>query len=277
TAGPGVEAYSADDPFGEWTYEGVVGTVKGGRNFWAPSIVKYHGKYYIYVSCDLEGVFEHMQVMEGDSPLGPFGNPKKLYNEFSIDSHVVETQAGLFLWYAKDNRDTDRIGTRVYIDRLLDPYTPANEPKEVVVPTFDEEIFMKNRYGDGKNWHTIEGAFWFREGDWQYVMYSGACYENDTYHIGYAAAKSDEADLTKVEFEKHTADGRFDPVMIKNDWEEGVGHHSVLQYKGEYYAVYHGRDIKAEPGRRGDRRTARICKLHVENGVITAERYEDRV
>ena len=114
TAGPGVEAYSADDPFGEWTYEGVVGTVKGGRNFWAPSIVKYHGKYYIYVSCDLEGVFEHMQVMEGDSPLGPFGNPKKLYNEFSIDSHVVETQAGLFLWYAKDNRDTDRIGTCVY-------------------------------------------------------------------------------------------------------------------------------------------------------------------
>lgn len=277
TAGPGVDAYSADDPFGEWKYEGVVGSVEGGRSFWAPSIVKYGGKYYIYVSCDLDGVFEHMQVMEGDSPLGPFGNTKKLYDEFSIDSHVVETEAGLFLWYAKDNRDTDRIGTRVYVDKLLDPYTPANDPQEKIVPTFDEEIFMRNRFGDSRDWHTIEGAFWFRKDGWQYVMYSGACYENDTYHIGYAAAKTDEADLTKVDYIKHTEAGKFDPVMIKNEWEEGVGHHSVLLYKGEYYAVYHGRDIVNDGALKGDRRTARICKLHVADGIITAERYEDRV
>ena len=36
----GVEAYSADDLIGEWKYEGIVGTVEGGCNFWAPSIVK---------------------------------------------------------------------------------------------------------------------------------------------------------------------------------------------------------------------------------------------
>ena len=136
---------------------------------------------------------------------------------------------------------------------------------------------MRNRHGDGRDWHTIEGAFWFEEDGWQYVMYSGACYENDTYHIGYAAAKSDEADLTKVDFVKHTADGAFDPVMIKNEYEEGVGHHSVLKYKGDYYAIYHGRDIDTNDGLKGDRRTARICRLHVKDGVITAERYADRV
>lgn len=277
TAGAGVEAYSAPDPFGEWKYEGVVGTVEGGQNFWAPSIVKYEGKYYIYVSCDLEGVFEHMQVMESDSPLGPFGNAKKLYDEFSIDSHVVETADGLFLWYAKDNRDTDRIGTRVYVDRLLDPYTPENKPAEKIVPTFDEEIFMRNRFGDGKDWHTIEGAFWFEHEGWQYVMYSGACYQNDTYHIGYASAKTDETDLTKVDYTKHTDGGKFDPVMTKNDWEEGVGHHSVLFYGGEFYAVYHGRDAIDDGSIHGDRRTARICRLCVKDGIITVERYEDRV
>ena len=278
TAGRGVDAYSADDIFGEWHYEGIVGTVEGGRNFWAPCIIKTGGKYYIYVSCDLDGCFEHLHVMEADNPLGPFTRQKKLFDRFSIDAHVVETEAGLFLWYAEDNKEPARIGTRVYVDRLIDPFTPAYQPREVIVPTFDEEIFQRNRYNDGRDWHTIEGAFWFEEAGWQYVMYSGACYENDTYHIGYAAAKSDEADLSKVDFVKHTADGKFDPVMIKNEFEEGVGHHSVIKLDGQYYAVYHGRDLRDEADEGYvERRTARICKLHVADGIITAERYQDRV
>ena len=166
----------------------------------------------------------------------------------------------------------------MFVDRLLDPVTPARTPKEAVIPTFDEEIFRRDRFGDGRDWHTIEGAFWFREGEWQYVMYSGACYENATYHIGYAAAKSDEDDLTKVDFVKHTKDGAFDPMMIKNGFEEGVGHHSVLKWKSAYWAIYHGRDLREENGAAYvERRTARICRLHVKDGIITAERYEDHL
>ena len=277
TAGKGTEAYSADDPFGEWTFEGVVCSIGTHHNYWAPSVIKIGDWYYIYVSCEDEGMFQYLHVARAKSPLGPFEDAKCLFDKFSIDSHVVQTEAGLFLWYAEDNTDTDRIGTRVFVDRLIDPYTPAYQPREVIVPTCDEEIFMRNRHGDGRDWHTIEGAFWFEEDGWQYVMYSGACYQNDTYHIGYAAAKSAEADLTKVDFVKHTADGAFDPVMIKNDNEEGVGHHSVLKYKGDYYAIYHGRDVDTNDGLDGDRRTARICKLHVKDGIITAERYADRV
>ena len=288
TAGKGVEAYSAADPFGEWQFEGVVASIPGCAAYWAPCAIRVGERVYLYFSCSSEGtdgygegMFENLHVMSAKTPLGPFENPKRLFERFSIDAHVVETKAGLFLWYAEDNTDPEngRIGTRVYVDRLLDPVTPAHQPKEAVIPTCDEEIFMRNRFGDGRDWHTIEGAFWFREGEWQYVMYSGACYENETYHIGYAAAKSDEEDLTKVDFVKHTKDGAFDPVMIKNGFEEGVGHHSVLKLGGEYYAVYHGRDLCApgEDGLKGDRRTARICRLSVKDGVITAERFEDRV
>lgn len=281
TGGIGVEAYSAPNPIGEWHYEGVVASIDGCRQFWAPSVIKYNGKFYMYVSCDGENMFENMHVLTADSPLGPYTNPKKLYSRFSIDSHAVETPDGLFLWYAEDNTEPQRIGTRVYVDRLLDPYTPANQCVEMIVPTFDEEIFMRNRNGDGRDWHTIEGAFWFREGDWQYVMYSGGCYMNDTYHIGYAAEKTDEGDLTKLKLEKHTANGAFDPVMIKNDFEEGVGHHSVIKWNGDYYAIYHARDIRptadADDGTYVERRTARICKLHVCDGIITAERYADHL
>ena len=277
TAYAGVEAYSADSPFGEWQFEGIVCTIGTHRHYWAPSIIRLDGVYYLYVSCQDEGMFQYLHAAKSDSPLGPFTEAKCLFDRFSIDSHVVQTEAGLFLWYAEDNTDTDRIGTRVFVDRMLNPMTPAYQPREVIVPTMDEEIFMRNRYGDGKDWHTIEGAFWFRKDGWQYVMYSGACFQNDTYHIGYAAARTDETDLTKVDFVKHTENGGFAPVMMGNEYEEGVGHHSVLYYNGQYYAVYHARDIDPDPALQGDKRTARICKLHVQDGIITAERYLDRV
>ena len=276
TARNGVEAYSSDDIFGEWKYEGIIGSVgEGYHHYWAPSIMKYEGKYYVYVSCIKDDRFEYMHVLSGDSPLGPFANPKCLYDYFSIDSHVVNTEAGLFLWFARDEDDhKERVGTRVCIDRLLDPYTPENKVKDVVLATFDEEINTVI-YRKDRPWHTIEGPFWFKEGDWQYVMYSGASFENDMYHIGYASAKTDETDLKKIDFIKHD---KFSPVLIKNEYEEGTGHHSVIKYKGQYYAIYHARDYaKKTSDGYVEARTARVCKLHVKDGVITAERYEDRV
>lgn len=72
----------------------------------------------MYVSCDGENMFEFMHVLSSDKPLGPFGDAKRLYDRFSIDAHAVVTDGGLFLWYSEDNRNTDRIGTRIYVDRI---------------------------------------------------------------------------------------------------------------------------------------------------------------
>ena len=275
TALPGVEAYEADTLTGPWRFKGVVASFEGCTDYWAPSVMKYQGAYYLYVSCQKPDAFQFLHVAKASSSLGPFTDEKCLFDHFSIDSHVVETEAGLFLWYAKDNLETDKVGTRVFVDRLLDPYTPAYQLREVIVPDFDEEKFTPQCTPE-RDWYTIEGPFWFREGDWQYVMYSGGCFQDDTYHIGYAAARSDENDLTRVEFKKHVKDGRFAPVLIKNEYEEGTGHHSVIKLNGQYYAIDHGRDWRknAAEGYQ-ELRTARVCKLHVKDGVITAERYED--
>ena len=272
TANDGVEAYSTDDIYGVWKHEGVICSVEGWVQYWAPCIAKVDGKYYLYFSCQTKDCFQYLHCAEGESPLGPFTKKKMLFDRFTIDAHVVQTKAGLFLWYAENNReDPSRVGTRVFLDKLIDPMTPAGVRKEVIVPTFDEEIFKRNRYGDGKDWHTLEGPFYFREGEWQYVMFSGACYENDTYHIGYCAAKSDEEDLTKVDFVKHTDNGNWVPTMFRNDVEEGVGHHSVIKLDGKYYAIYHGRDVIVDPNdASSERRTARICELTVKDGIITA-------
>ena len=106
-------------------------------------------------------------------------------------------------------------------------------------------------------------------------MYSGGCFQNDSYHVGYSAAKTGEQDLRKIDFVKVTNGDRFNPVLIKNEYEEGTGHHSVIKLDGQYYAIYHARDY----GGKGFKnpRAARVCKLHVKDGVITAERYPDRI
>ncbi len=275
----GVPVYTADDPFGEWHYAGIAAKFEGARGYWAPSVIKYKGSYYMYLSFGRGESKQFMHVAKAESPLGPFENEKMLYREFSIDSHAVETEAGLFLFYAKNKNEPDyegeRIGTRIFVDRLIDPYTPAYAPVEKVVPDFDEEIYTPTRH---RNWHTIEGAFWFREGDYQYLTYSGGCYQDDTYHVGYAVAKSNEPDLTKVEFTKVTKNGGFNPILIGNSFEEGTGHHSMIKLDGEYYAFYHARDIGA---RNGDPyqeiRTARVCKIHIDNGVLRAEMKENEI
>ncbi len=273
----GVEAYSATDPLGIWHYEGEVARFDGARNYWAPSVIKYRGKYYMYVSCEKTGAFQHMHVAESDSPLGPFKNERMLYDRFTIDSHMVETEAGLFLFYAENRYECDgRIGTRVFVDRFIDPYTPENKPVEKIVPTCDEELFTPNCTETHK-WHTVEGPFWLSDGEYQYLMYSGGCYQDNTYHVGYAVAKSREADLRRVEFRKVTENGGFHPVITGSSYEEGCGHNSVLKLGDIYLSYYHGRDYK-EPGEEyREDRTARVCRLDIRDGIITAEMYENHI
>ena len=272
TAGKGVDAYYSNDLFGEWEYKGLCTDYPEGRNFWAPSVIKLDGVYYMYASCQVGDNTQLMKVFTATSPLGPFKYVKTFYDYFSIDSHVVQNENGLFLWFAKNNTEPERKGTRIYIDRLITPTEVENNPREMVVPTFDEEIFKPNCTAERK-WHTIEGPTYFYENGYHYVMYSGGCYQDDTYHVGYCYLKSDEQDLTKLDLIKKTNDGKFAPVLIKNEFEEGTGHHSVIKRNGEYYAIYHARDY----GVNRDERTARICRLIVKDGLITAERYPDKL
>ena len=272
TGDKGVEAYVGESLDGIWKYQGEICAFEGCSGFWAPSIIKYEGMYYIYTSCN-EGEFsEYMMVMSSENPLGPFGNRKVLYDRFSIDSHIVQTGAGLFLFYAEDNKDGDKIGTRIYVDKMLDPYTPAGICKEILTPDFREEIFQLNRFGDGRDWYTLEGPFWFRKGEYQYLMYSAGCFMDDTYHLGYAVAKTDEEDLTKVNWTKHTLDGRFDPVMMKNEYEEGTGHNSVIKIEDQYYVVYHARDYEKDGNPHWKCRSGRFCPMQVEDGVLILNR-----
>lgn len=280
TGKDGIYAYSSDELLSGWKFEGRVFHYNDPKvyDYWAPSVIELDGTFYMYNSFEYDddipdqgGHHQAMFVSSSKNPLGPFENAKQLLHPFSIDSHVVKNENGLFIFYSTNTFVGERIGTYIVVDRLLDPETVAGNPVPVITASIDEEIYCRDRYEKGIHWHTLEGAFYFKEGDWQYVMYSGACYENEKYFIGYARAKTDESDLTKIRFEKYPDDKTYAPVLNSNEWEEGTGHHSMIKYKGEWYAVYHARNAE-EDGLNGDRRNARICRLSVNDGVITADR-----
>jgi hypothetical protein len=94
--------------------------------------------------------------------------------------------------------------------------------------------------------------------------------------VGYARAKTEETDLTKIKFEKYPDDHTYAPVLRANEFEEGTGHHSMIKEDGQWYAIYHARDYGAN-GNAFDDRNARICLLEVEDGIITARRYSDHI
>lgn len=194
-------------------------------------------------------------------PEGPFIYQKTLFNTFSIDAHVIKDEKGNFYLFYSTNEylgiDDKRPGSVILVDRLIDLMTPEGNPKLVVKPTIDEEIYEKNRFKDGRDWHTIEGAFYLNMRGKNYLFYSGAAYINKEYFIGYSVS------FDGINWEKYPDDLTFSPLLKQNDRVEGTGHNSVIKAPNnvDYWIVYHGRNVSEGLDMSKEQRTLRIDPL----------------
>ena len=269
----GVQLYRSRMLTEGWEYLGLCYTRPGEKQFWAPAVMPFEGKYYLYYSSMPEGSEDthqqRIQVAVGDSPEGPFAFVREMLPPFSIDAHAVSTDSGLYLFYSVNDYEAERAGTLIVADRLTDPCHVEGAPVVIVRPTIDEEIFQRDRFRKGQHWHTIEGAFYFREGDWHYVMYSGSAYTNETYFIGYSVAQG-EGDLRNLAWRKHPDDHTYSPLVCRNAFVEGTGHNSVVREGDAYYVVYHGRDRDADRSQ-GDVRVMRADRMTVQGPELRVE------
>lgn len=268
----GGQVYSSDRLLEGWRYEGVRLEMPGQEECWAPSVLELEGTYYMYYSSLPQGsddVHEQqLRLATADRPAGPFRYVKDLLPPFSIDPHVVQTPSGLYLFYCNNDYEDERAGTRIFCDRMPAPDRVEGNPVCVVAPTLDEEIFMRDRFRPGQHWHTIEGAFYFHHEGYHYLMYSGACYQNPTYFIGYATAQAPrEADLRTLPWRKYPDEHTYRPLLKRNGFVEGMGHNSVYFEDGKHYIVYHGRDL-TDAGAGVDTRCARIDEMRVGGGRL---------
>ncbi len=267
----GVQLYVSDD-FENWSFAGFCYSHEGEHQYWAPAVTKIDGKFYMYYSTqptgDDDAHSQAIKVAVSDKPEGPFLFVRQMCEPFSIDAHVVEYKGSHYLFYSINDYEAERAGTYIVLDRMISPTEVEGKPTPVVLPSIDEEIFQRDRFRPGQHWHTIEGAFYFYENGTHFCMYSGSAWTNETYFVGYSTAKGDVDDLRELKWTKYPDNNTYRPVLSKNSFVEGTGHNSVIFRDGQWWIVYHGRDIVPE-GEPKPGRTFRADIMHIDNDKIT--------
>ena len=258
-----------------WKRHGFAYQERDRKMFWAPSVVLLNGMFYMYFSnmpANSDDTHEEiMRVATSTNPLGPFEMKSVLFDSFAIDSQVVRGEDGiLYLLYA-DNQVTGlsdfRPGTSVMIDRLDTPLTREGNPKPLIVPTMDEEIFARNRFGDGRDWHTVEGATYFTHRNWAYITYSANAYDHEDYFVGYSLAPLGDGrrdHIDELKWTKSSRDGSFDPLLIRSREVEGTGHNSIVKAPNRIddWIVYHARSAKDVSSVGTEQRVMRLDPLY---------------
>ncbi|HEY9422367.1 MAG TPA: glycoside hydrolase family 43 protein, partial [Thermoanaerobaculia bacterium] len=221
---------------------GALEPLPGGHTcYWAPEVSYEAGRFYLYYSVGNEERME-IRVAVADHPAGPFADSgKRLTTEpFAIDAHVfVDRHGGRWLFYATDFLERSHIGTGTVRDRLLDPLTLAGDPQPVTLPRHDWHVYHPNRPEKGYvRWHTVEGSFVLERKGVYYQMFSGGNWQNPTYGVSYATARSLGA---PGEWEQAADGAGVLPILRSGGEVVGPGHNSVVRGPDnrQLYCVYH--------------------------------------
>lgn len=225
---------------------GALEPVEGAVEYWAPEVA-HHGKlFYMYYSArGIDGRDHQLRVASSPTPFGPYrdiGTVLVPDQPFTIDAHPFHAPDGQwYLYYSRDFLTLDgdqRVGTGIVVDRLIDMTRLAGEPRTVVRPHADWQLFKAGRemYDGVYDWHTIEGATTRVHHGKIYCFYSGGAWERENYGVSYVVA-----DHPLGPYERPAHDG---PLLKSVPHQViGPGHNSFVEAPdGREMIVYHGWD-----------------------------------
>lgn len=242
-------------------------TSKGWANqdFWAPEVVAYQGKYYMYYTARWkEQQSLRIGVAVSDTPTGPFVDvltePMFDYGYAVIDAHVfIDTDNNKYLYFSRDcseNIVVNRHESHIYGVRLSeDMVSVIGQPQLLTKPDQPWEL----NSGDYV-WN--EGAFVLKHEGLYYLMYSSNYYASRDYSIGYATSLNPLGPFKKYE---------NNPVLAtKDSWKDisGPGHHSLVYSPddSELWVVYHTHTVAQIGG--GNRQVAIDRMGFLEDGTL---------
>lgn len=211
--------------FKNWTFhklnwptkEACTSPLSNSNMVWAPSVIKKGDKFYMYVSVGSE-----VWCGVADNPLGPWENPlgDKQLLEFDttkychvIDAEVfVDTDDRAYLYWGSG---WDWKNGRCYVAELNDDMCTFKSEKKEITPT-----------------HYFEGPHVIKHNSKYYMTYSEGRTMDDTYEVRYAVS-----DSPMGPFEE----GANSPILktTENLDVYGPGHHTLLNYGGKDYILYH--------------------------------------
>lgn len=262
---------SASADLVHWQDKGYAIRQQGHQNFWAPAVLYDNGIFYLYYSHEPK---EILQLAISHDPRGPFIWQAQLSELFSIDAHPVLWHGERYLFYATDEWmgcDDERPGTSILLDKLCPDGSLEGHPVPVVLPDADAEIFARNRFGDGRDWHMLEGPCLLSGEERSFLMYSANCYESEDYYVHYAVAENKE-DLREMVWHKQEKPYAPFPLLHRSEMVEGTGHNTVVQAPDlvHWWIIYHGRPAE-EPIIKGtEQRQMYIAPLRTWDDVLWA-------
>lgn len=252
-----------------WEYLGYAIKEEKYRDYWAPSVFYENGTFYMYYSNlereETDGHKEWLKLAVSSNPEGPFVYQKTFFHKFSIDSHPVMWNGKRYLFYSVNDwigTDEKVAGTIIMVDEMITPYELAGKERPVLLPSLKQEIFAENRFGDGRDWYTLEGAATVIHGDLCYLTYSANAYVNVDYFVGTAVADICN-DFLSMEWKKYPSERVWYPLLKKNERVEGTGHNTITKAPDllEDWIIYHGRMADEELIQGKEQREMRIDRL----------------
>jgi len=218
-----------------------------GSDYWAPEITHADGRYWMYYSVGFGDRHHHLRVAVAEAPEGPFvdqGVNLTPHEDFAIDPNPFQDEDGRwYLFYARDVLDAPRVGTHLAVDVMPTMTSLSGQPRPVVVPSADWQIYERGRsmYGKVFDWHTIEGPAVVRRNGRYYCLYSAGSWLNESYTVGWAVADSPLGPWTEPDIDRSRL------LTSVPGHVRGPGHNSVVTTRGgNDLIVYHAWDEAVE-------------------------------
>lgn len=231
----------------DWTDHGVIVTQNkvpwvrpDSYSMWAPDCVERNGKYYFYFpSAPKDGRGFGVGVAIADRPEGPFiCEPEPIKGINGIDPCVLQASDGnaYIFWGA---------GRCAKLKPNMKELADDTPKEKVKWGNREFEMLGVNCLKDLPN-RQAEGPFAFEANGWYYLTYPYV--RENTEVLGYAMSKNP---MGPYEYK-----GLIMPEHENGCW---TNHHSIVNYKGQWYLFYHQ---NAFSPRDDKRRSVQVDKLY---------------
>jgi hypothetical protein len=190
-----------------------------GYAMWAPDCVFKNGKYYFYFPAPAKpgasrgpGGASQIGVAIADKPYGPFKpEPKPIEGPMGIDPCVlIDKDGSAYLYYSLGG---------VFVAKLKDNMVELDSKPQRIANLPETGL--------------VEGPFAFKRNGVYYLTYPHVA--NKTERLEYAMSKNPTGPFTVT--------GVIMDESASGCW---TNHHSLVEYKGQWYLFYHDKDLSPE-------------------------------
>jgi arabinoxylan arabinofuranohydrolase len=223
------------------TKQAATSPTSGDAMVWAPSVVRAHGRWWMYVSVGSE-----IWVGSAPGPAGPWadanhgrplipGNAIPGYHMIDAEAFVDDDGQAYLAW----GSGLHWVNGHCFVARLAPDMVHLDGAPRDVTPA-----------------HYFEAPFLFKAGGRYYLTYSAGNTTSDSYQVRYATGPGPLGPFTEAP----------NSPILSTDAAHGIispGHHALFRSRGQTYILYHRQALPWTGPRRDTLRQVAVDALRI--------------